>query len=173
MINERRRALNTAAKRRWRKANRSRERATWRRFYANNREKCLEKERIKYAKNPEKYREKQRRYAMLSKGRRQEYMKLYSIENRARLRKQAYRRALESLYGLSESEFEDMKISQDSACLICRRTDRKLVVDHCHRTEKVRGLLCTPCNTALGWYEKHVDKIGSYLVRAKVAKVGD
>ena len=29
-------------------------------------------------------------------------------------------------------------------------TDRKLVLDHCHSTGVIRGVLCTACNTSIG-----------------------
>lgn len=46
-----------------------------------------------------------------------------------------------------------MQVAQGGKCLLCRRADEKLVVDHCHETGRVRGLLCTPCNNFLGWVE--------------------
>lgn len=41
--------------------------------------------------------------------------------------------------------------ASDGQCAICKRIpNRKLNLDHCHRSGKLRGLLCTRCNTALG-----------------------
>lgn len=39
---------------------------------------------------------------------------------------------------------------QDGACAMCSARPERLLVDHCHRTGLVRGLLCTSCNTAEG-----------------------
>lgn len=39
---------------------------------------------------------------------------------------------------------------QAGACAMCSATPERLLVDHCHRTGLVRGLLCTSCNTAEG-----------------------
>ena len=52
-------------------------------------------------------------------------------------------------YGLSPEEYNILFISQNGRCKICR-SDKKLSVDHCHSTGKVRGLLCTSCNILLG-----------------------
>jgi hypothetical protein len=38
-----------------------------------------------------------------------------------------------------------------------------LSVDHCHKTGKIRGLLCTKCNTALGWFETNQEQVQDYL----------
>lgn len=46
-------------------------------------------------------------------------------------------------------------VSQGSACAICRTptpTGRGWHVDHCHTTQKVRGVLCHHCNTGLGMF---------------------
>jgi len=44
-----------------------------------------------------------------------------------------------------------MKEVQKGRCLICTKIPTKqLVVDHCHTTGKVRGLLCDKCNFLLG-----------------------
>ena len=62
-------------------------------------------------------------------------------------------------YGLSKAEYAKMKTDCGNKCEICRKEEiaidnngsvRNLAVDHCHETDKVRGLLCTKCNMALG-----------------------
>jgi len=60
-------------------------------------------------------------------------------------------------YGLSSSDYELMLKKQKNKCCVCKTTfDEKGAknqgphVDHCHKTDKVRGILCGSCNTALG-----------------------
>lgn len=53
-------------------------------------------------------------------------------------------------YGLTVDDYEAMRSSQKGACLICGDEPSRLVVDHCHATGAVRGLLCARCNVAIG-----------------------
>lgn len=54
-------------------------------------------------------------------------------------------------YGLTLVEFEEMLKRQEGKCAICGKTPKEnLCVDHCHRTGKVRGLLCRACNRSIG-----------------------
>jgi hypothetical protein len=54
-------------------------------------------------------------------------------------------------YGLEPEEFEEMLASQEGLCKLCSEPlDTRPVVDHCHATGEVRGLLHTQCNTILG-----------------------
>lgn len=53
--------------------------------------------------------------------------------------------------GVTEERYQEMLLAQDGRCAVCRKKwHRKLYVDHCHETNRVRGLLCGPCNTAIG-----------------------
>jgi len=44
----------------------------------------------------------------------------------------------------------------DNICLICKRDDKKLVLDHDHETDKFRGWLCNDCNSALGKFDDSI-----------------
>lgn len=47
-----------------------------------------------------------------------------------------------------------MLSEQDGKCAICRidrsKLSKAMVVDHCHETGKIRGLLCGKCNSGIG-----------------------
>jgi hypothetical protein len=59
-------------------------------------------------------------------------------------------------YGITEQQYDEMLKLQDNKCAICGSSSTKdkkrhrLMVDHCHTTKKVRGLLCSSCNKAIG-----------------------
>lgn len=55
-------------------------------------------------------------------------------------------------YGLTRERYESLVAEQKNLCKVCSRLPggkRPLVVDHCHATGKVRGLLCYGCNRSL------------------------
>ena len=73
------------------------------------------------------------------------------------------------LYGIPIGGYEELLKQQNGGCAICgnppngtQRT-KYLHVDHCHISNKVRGLLCGSCNSRLGWYEKHKQDLEEYL----------
>lgn len=57
-------------------------------------------------------------------------------------------------YGIDLTRYNEILASQNGTCAICNSppTFRRLDVDHCHITGKVRGLLCKRCNTGLGCF---------------------
>lgn len=61
------------------------------------------------------------------------------------------------LYGITEDDYNKMNDEQSSRCLICGVLDDNLSIDHCHRTGRVRGLLCHTCNTGLGMFKDNED----------------
>lgn len=62
---------------------------------------------------------------------------------------------------------EQFEHAQAGGCAICREPlTATRFMDHNHVTGFVRGVLCSSCNTKLGWYEKRRDQIDAYLARA-------
>lgn len=60
---------------------------------------------------------------------------------------------LRRVYGLTINQWIALAEAQSWRCALCpteSSVDRPLHVDHCHRTGKVRGLLCKTCNLAIG-----------------------
>lgn len=56
-------------------------------------------------------------------------------------------------HGINKNDYIKLLNEQDSKCAICsgqNPSGRRLHLDHCHITGKVRGLLCSCCNTSLG-----------------------
>lgn len=53
------------------------------------------------------------------------------------------------LYRLSEADRQRMHANQGGRCAMCNE-ESVLVIDHCHKTDKVRALLCDRCNRLLG-----------------------
>ena len=84
-------------------------------------------------------------------------------------------------YGISAEEYLAIKVEQEGACAICKRPEvsggpsglKPLAIDHSHRTGIVRGLLCFPCNTALGLFKedrKLLRSASRYLRSANTGK---
>lgn len=76
-------------------------------------------------------------------------------------------------YGISVGDYEQMVLAQAGVCAACgepeRRVDprtkrtRRLAIDHCHDTGRVRGLLCTRCNTTLGVFNEDLVALARLL----------
>jgi hypothetical protein len=92
------------------------------------------------------YRRKQ--YAE-NKPRDRDYFKEYYRKNPRKAKEYSLK-----MYGLTLKDFDSMRDKQKHCCAICQTHEsdlrRKLFVDHCHATGKVRGLLCQSCNTMIG-----------------------
>jgi hypothetical protein len=67
-------------------------------------------------------------------------------------------------YGLSIDNYEKLLEEQSYKCAICGSTGSgqdsdRFVVDHCHNSGRVRGLLCWPCNIGIGMFKERPDLI--------------
>tara|TARA_R110000868_G_scaffold25579_1_gene99680 strand:- start:32 stop:442 length:411 start_codon:yes stop_codon:yes gene_type:complete len=76
-------------------------------------------------------------------------------------------------YNITELELNKMFIAQDKKCMICKKqyssASRQggLYIDHCHRTGKVRALLCSNCNTGLGMFKDNINILESSIAYLK------
>jgi hypothetical protein len=80
---------------------------------------------------------------------------------RPEVRAQAKARNRKSLYGLTQEDFDALFAAQDGVCAICRgpATKKGFVVDHCHDTKRVRGIVCHPCNLLIGFAQDDPDRL--------------
>jgi len=99
-----------------------------------------------------------------NKERRNEYLKDWTKKNPDKRRGQKLRHN----YGISLEDYNQLLASQKGGCAICGGKDvgvkgrKNLYVDHCHKTGKVRGLLCHRCNITVKDIE-HVKQVLAYL----------
>lgn len=71
-------------------------------------------------------------------------------------------------YGLNKEDYESLVKNCNNSCSICKKNAKDLstglVVDHCHETNKIRGLLCQDCNRGLGMYKENVEYMKNAIV---------
>ncbi len=114
-----------------------------------NAEQINKRNRERYAKNPAIWKSNARKYREKNPHKKREY----SVKK----------------YGLTLEAYEFLLKSQNGRCAIClslpgeRVKNKALCVDHDHKTNKVRGLLCGPCNHALGLLGDTVDRVEKAL----------
>ncbi len=96
------------------------------------------------------YRKAYRQRPEVRERHRVETRKFYNTSNGKVVRR---RQHLKRSYNISIEQYDMLFKSQHGVCAICSmppRDSRKLVVDHDHETNKIRGLLCDKCNFMLG-----------------------
>lgn len=86
---------------------------------------------------------------------RRENAKQWTKTNPEKAKRSRRNTCLKRMYGITLSDYEFMLEKQNKSCAICNTKEpggkgNSFVVDHCHTTGKVRKLLCTKCNCAIG-----------------------
>lgn len=64
---------------------------------------------------------------------------------------------------ISDAEYHKLLSESNNCCNICNRILDKKCIDHCHTTNKVRGILCNNCNTALGLVGDNIQTLESMI----------
>jgi hypothetical protein len=77
----------------------------------------------------------------------------------------ARNKQLQRLYGITLEDYDKMKAQQKGRCAICETIPKRLCVDHCHSTKRVRKLVCDLCNRAIAVLEDAslVRRVTAYL----------
>jgi len=99
------------------------------------------------------YREYQRRNAVRIRRRHKEWRRTSATYKASQHRDQL------KPFGLTPEIYEEMLREQGGVCGLCLKppaAKRRLAVDHCHQTNRVRGLLCHNCNLRLGQIERYL-----------------
>lgn len=76
-----------------------------------------------------------------------------------------YLNKMSSKFKLSIAEYNNLFDVQKGMCAICGKEEknRRLSVDHCHETLRVRGLLCRTCNLAIGYFYDDVSLLNKAI----------
>lgn len=77
--------------------------------------------------------------------------------------------ALKHKFGITLEDFTNMLTKQNYLCSIGKEklTVRTANVDHCHKTGKVRGLLCSTCNSGIGMLKDSIPHLKSAITYLK------
>lgn len=74
---------------------------------------------------------------------------------------------LKRKYGITNEGYDQMLAAQNGKCGICpllqKNVTKRFCVDHCHITGKVRGLLCSHCNTGIGYLKDSIPNLKSAI----------
>ncbi len=142
----------------------------WRECHKKQCKDCLKEWRHKNIEHSREYHrnygKKNRESANLShtKWKKKNKYKVASLNRKSYLKK---------TYSLTLEQYDKMFEIQGGVCAICNQPEtwRRLSVDHNHQTGKVRGLLCSKCNTDLGIFEKKLDSFLSYFKKYEGIKL--
>lgn len=102
-----------------------------------------------------------------------DYMREYGRIKRAADPWHELRISMKKHYGITVEQYLEMHDKQGGVCAVCGCAEssvdprtkrvRRLAVDHCHDTGKIRGLLCSSCNTAIGQMKDDVRILSSAI----------
>lgn len=69
---------------------------------------------------------------------------------------------IKRIYGVTVEEYNTLLEQQDGVCAICKNGhEHALCIDHDHSTNEIRGLLCKPCNVAIGNMKDEPERLRS------------
>ncbi len=146
---------NRERSRQWYRDNKGKAREANSGWQKKNADKLARKAKERYKKDPDKVLAINLAWRDKNRGKIQEYN-----------RKNHRRRQL-APYGLTPEEYDTILLAQGNRCAICGcppPEERCLAVDHCHKTGRVRGVLCVRCNGGLGMFGEDTARMKRAIV---------
>lgn len=70
-------------------------------------------------------------------------------------------------FKISLEYYKNLKTKCQNSCQICNTKCKKLAIDHCHKTNKIRGMLCTNCNNGLGRFKDNIKLLENAIIYLK------
>lgn len=73
---------------------------------------------------------------------------------------------LRNKFGIGIEDYRFLLEEQRGVCAICKNpcvSGNRLCLDHDHKTNQIRGLLCGRCNRTLGLVEDRIDLLGEFI----------
>ncbi len=117
-----------------------------------------------YLKNKDAVRKQTKQWVSKNKSKYNKYRREWERENRER---SGWKREIKISFNITVEQYYEMFSNQDGCCAICgkgqKELNRRLAIDHCHKTGKIRGLLCFDCNTSLGKWNDDIDMVKKAL----------
>lgn len=141
------------------------------RYYHKNKNMIIKKQKQYNLRNKEKIQNYKTQYDIDNKNNIKLKKKTYYQKNKAHITKRVKtyiknsrvkqlisqrdrQRHLRLNYGLTLEDYSNMAKLHNHSCAICKKHQsnfkRLLSIDHCHKTGKIRGLLCNDCNVGIG-----------------------
>ena len=125
-------------------------------YRLNNKSKEKERHKRYYDSNKFKLIKEHKSYFNSNKGK--NWLQNYLIKNKSRIKKYKTKYHLKSKYGITLEERYNILKKQNYICPIClqklneneSKSILKPVIDHCHKTKKIRGIIHNKCNIAIG-----------------------
>lgn len=146
-----------ARRRQYREANRERIRIGKKDWAQRNRARLNAQARARYAADPSKARENGRAWAAANKEKRAASNRRWYCPKRRRAKH------LKQRFGVTLEQWDALFEVQGRKCATCPRTEAKWHTDHCHKTGRLRGILCHKCNLLLGYAEDNCDVLRSAI----------
>jgi hypothetical protein len=140
------------------------------------------KDRKNYTVNEELHKKRCGKYLLAHPEKRKETCSNYRVKNKKTIdvkRKLPQSKIikrdgeLKKAYGITFNQYMEMLACQNNKCAICgvsfeKLKNKQVHIDHDHKTNRVRQILCNGCNVGLGHFKDDVEKLESAIRYLKI-----
>lgn len=140
---------------------------TYKKLYRQkNKEKIAERRKRIRMEHPELDRENSRKWALDNPEKKKEANKNYRTKNKERYKIKQYENKMKirwNKFGFTSDDYNYMFDQQHGRCAICGKHQSEFTnrfhIDHNHKTDRIRGLLCFRCNVGIGFFNDDIDNL--------------